>query len=438
MIRPSAVAGRTFSSLRVRNYRVYFGGQLVSLTGTWMQSVGQAWLVLRLTGSGVALGAIMATRFLPMLLAGPWAGVVADRVDKRRLLLVTQSSAASLALTLGILDVTGLVRLWIVFTLAALLGVVNLFDMPTRQAFVMEIVGPDDVANAVSLNSVLVNASRIVGPAVAGLLIAAVGEGVCFLVNAASYLAVIAGLAMMRPSELRPRTVVARARGQMRAGLRYAWRTPEVRVPLLLMAVVGTLGFNFSVLVPLLARFTFGVGPGGYGVLFSLMGLGAVLGGLVIATRARATGALLAGAGLAFGVLLCLIAASPSFGVAMVVMVPMGAASTAFIATSNSLLQLRSRPEMRGRVMALFSMVFLGTTPLGGPLIGWVAQRFDPPMGFVAGGLATTVAALLAVRSLRASDGRRPAASRFQVETPMPPATTSVVSLEVEPEAARS
>ncbi len=412
MTRTRALAGRTFSSLRVRNYRLYFGGQLVSLTGTWMQSVAQAWLVLKLTGSGVALGLILAAQFLPMLLAGPWGGVIADRFDKRRVLVFTQSSAATLALILGILDVTGQVRLWMVFALAGALGIVNLVDMPTRQSFVIEIVGPKDVANAVSLNSVLVNASRIVGPAMAGLLIAAVGVGVCFLLNAASYVAVIFALLAMRTEELQRRTPLPRAKGQLREGLRYAWSTPEVRVPLLLMAVVGTLGFNFSVLVPLLARFTFGVGASGYGILFALMGAGAVLGGLVIAARGRSNGRLLAWAGLAFGAMLVLIAAAPTYAVAMVVMVPVGAASTAFIATSNSLLQLRARPEMRGRVMALFSMVFIGTTPLGSPLIGWIAQRFGPPAGFVVGGTATLVAAMFAFRSLRRSDARLTARAR--------------------------
>ena len=247
MIDPRALAGRTFRSLRVRNYRLYFFGQIVSLTGTWMQSVAQAWLVLSLTGSGLALGLTAGLQFGPILFGGPWGGVVADRSDKRKVLIATQTASALIALTLGLLVVTGAVRLWMVYVLAFLLGTVNLVDMPTRQSFVMEMVGRDEIANAVSLNSVLVNTGRVVGPAVAGLLIAAFGTGVCFLVNAGSFAAVIGGLLLMDPNRLQRASRVARGKGQLRAGLRYVWETPSLRTPLLLMLVVGTLAYNFSV-----------------------------------------------------------------------------------------------------------------------------------------------------------------------------------------------
>jgi MFS family permease len=396
-----ALAGRTFRSLRIRNYRLYFFGQIVSLTGTWMQSVAQGWLVLTLTGSGVALGVTMALQFGPILLAGPWGGLIADRADKRRLLVFTQAASGALALTLGLLVVTGEVRLWMVFVLAVLLGTVNLVDMPTRQSFVTEMVGRDVVANAVSLNSVLVNGARVVGPALAGVLIAAFGTGVCFLVNGGSYLAVIAGLMLMDPEKLKRSRPVPRGRGQLRAGLHYVWTTPELRTPLLLMAVVGTLAYNFAVVLPLLARFSFGGGAGTLGALYSLMGVGAVGGGLVIAARARATQRLLAGAALVFGVVLWLLTLAPSLPLAMAAMVPIGAASTAFIATSNSLLQLGSTQEMRGRVMALFSVVFLGSTPIGALTVGWIAERFGPRVALGVGAGATLLAGAVALAALR-------------------------------------
>jgi MFS family permease len=404
----------TFQSLHVRNYRLYFFGQIASLTGTWMQSVGQVWLVLRLTGNGVDIGLVLALQFLPMLLAGPWGGVIADRVDKRRLLLATQSAAGMLALILGVLTVTGAVRLWMVFALATGLGLVNLVDNPARQSFVMEMVGKDDITNAVSLNSVVVNAARVVGPAVAGLLIAAVGIGLCFLLNALSYMAIIFGLAVMDTGALNRTAPVARRGGQLREGLRYVWSTAELRTPLLVMAVVGTLAYNFSVVFPLLVHATFGRGAQAYGTLFSLMGLGAVLGGLVIAQRNRATPAMLAGAAVGFGAMLWAAATVPSFHYEMLAVVPLGAASTAFIATSNSTLQLRSRPEMRGRVMALFSMVFLGSTPVGAPLIGWIAGRFGARAGLGVGATATLLAGLLAGWAVLRGRERRSARLPFR------------------------
>jgi MFS family permease len=390
--RARTAAARAFISLRVRNYRLYFVGQLISFTGTWMQSVGQAWLVLKLTGSGLDLGVVTALQFLPILLAGPWGGVVADRVDKRRLIIVTQTVSALLALVLGILTVTGVVTVAMVYGLALGLGMVTLFDMPTRQAFVMEMVGREDIANAVSLNGVLVNASRVLGPAAAGALIATLGIGPCFLINAGSYVAVIVGLFLMRPGELKRDGPAPRRAGQLREGFRYVWHTRELLVPLLLMAVVGALAYNFSIVFPLLVRFEFGRGAGAFGTLFSFLGVGAVLGGLAVAGRNRATRGLLAGSALALGVALGLAALAPSFALEMVLMVPIGAASTAFIATANAILQLGSEPRMRGRVMALFAMVFLGTTPIGGPVVGWVAERFGPRMALGVGATATVLA----------------------------------------------
>jgi MFS family permease len=405
MSRLRVAAGLPFRSLRVPNYRRFFLGQVVSLTGTWMQSVGQAWLVLKLTGSGFALGLTVALQFLPMLLAGPWGGVVADRFDKRRLLVMTQSAAGSLALVLGVLTVTGAVRLWMVYVLALLLGLVNLIDMPARQSFVVELVGLEDVANAVSLNSVLVNGTRVAGPALAGVLIATVGTGLCFLLNAASYVAVVIALATMDRGTLRSAPPVARRKGQLREGFRYVWSNRELRNPLLVMAVIGTLTYNFSVVLPLMARFTFHAGAGAYGALFALMGAGAVLGGLVVAARSRATERLLAASALSFGAMVALAAVAPSLRWELAAMVPVGAASTAFIATANSILQLGASPEMRGRVLALFGVVFVGSTPVGGPLVGWIAEQFGPRaslgVGAVAALLAGSVAAVVLVRARR-------------------------------------
>ena len=278
-----AAARQTFHSLRVRNYRLYFTSQLISVSGTWMQSVAQAWLVLHLTGSGVDLGVVVALQFVPMLLFGPFGGLVADRADKRRLLFATQTAGGLLALVLGILVVSGTVQLWQVYLLASFLGVVNLFDNPARQSFVIEMVGRDDLPNAVSLNSVVMNASRVIGPAIGGIIITLFGLGVCFFVNAASYVAVVIGLAMMRVAELRPTEPVTRARGQVREGFRYVWRTPTLRNTLLAVALIGIFVYNFTVTLALLAKVTFGGGAGAYSLLTSCMGIGAVVGGLFAA-----------------------------------------------------------------------------------------------------------------------------------------------------------
>jgi MFS family permease len=399
---------RAFRSLHVRNYRLYFIGQTISMSGTWMQSVAQAWLVLKLSGGGVALGLVTALQFLPLLLAGPWGGVIADRVDKRRLVTITQSASGLLALALGILTVTGVVQLWMVYVLAFLLGLVSLADMPARQAFVMEMVGAEDVANAVSLNSVLTNAARIVGPAAAGILIATIGIGSCFLVNAASYIAVVVAFVAMDPRALHRGRPVRRSRGQLRAGLRYVWSRPQLRAPLLLMAVVGTLAYNFSVVLPLMVKVVFHAGAGELGVLYSLMGAGAVAGGLVIAARSRATHAVLTWSSVALGAALVGTALAPRLGIELAVMVPVGVASTAFIATANALLQLGASEEMRGRVMALFMMVFLGSTPIGGPLIGWLAERFGPREALLVGAVATLAGGAVALIRLRHFQEKRP------------------------------
>jgi MFS family permease len=388
-----AAAHQTFASLHVRNYRLYFTAQLISVSGTWMQSVAQAWLVLHLTDSGFALGIVVGLQFVPMLLFGPFGGLTADRADKRRLLFATQSAGGLLALVLGILVVSGAVQLWQVYVLAALLGVVNLFDNPARQSFVIEMVGRDDLPNAVSLNSVVMNASRVIGPAIGGLIITLFSLSTCFFVNAASYVAVVIGLAMMRVAELQPTKPVARERGQVRAGFRYVWRTPALRNTLLAIALIGIFVYNFTVTLALLAKVTFGGGAGAYSLLTSCMGIGAVLGGLLAAHRAKPTARLLQVLALGLGALLTVVALSPTLVAACLSIVAMGAVSIGFIATANATLQLTAAPDMRGRVMALYAMAFLGTTPIGAPLVGAIAQWTNPRVALLAGALSAVASA---------------------------------------------
>ncbi len=422
---------KTFRSLQVRNYRLYFFGQIVSVSGTWMQSVGQAWLVLQLTGSGVALGSVVALQFLPMLLAGAWGGVLADRFDKRRILLVTQSSDAVLALTLGILVATGAVELWMVFALAFLLGLVNLADMPARQAFVTEMVGSENVANAVSLNSVVVNAGRIVGPALAGILVATVGIAICFFVNAASYLAVIAALAAMHRGDLLAAPKVPRRRGQLREGLRYAWGDAELRRTLSMVAVIGLLAFNFSVFLPLMTRDEFHAGPATLGALYSLLGLGAVAGGLLVAARGRTSGRLMAAAGVATGLTLTVAATMPTLPLELIAIVPLGMATIVFVASANSLLQLRADPRMRGRVMALYGVLFIGTTPIGSPAIGWIAEQLTVRDAMAIAGAITLVAGAAVFRAVLLDPRRGAVEERETAVAPLP--TDVVPSLPARP-----
>jgi MFS family permease len=388
-----AAARQTFSSLRVRNFRLFFIAQLISVSGTWMQSVAQAWLVLHLTGSGVDLGIVVGLQFLPMLLLGPFGGLIADRVNKRRLLFVTQTAGGLLALVLGILVVTDTVVLWQVYLLAGMLGMVNLFDNPARQTFMVEMVGRDDLPNAVSLNAALMNGARVIGPAIGGVIITVFGLGTCFFVNAASYLAVIVGLSLMRTSELHRTPPVARARGQVRDGFRYVWATPALRNVLLSVALIGIFAYNFTVTLALLAKDTFHGGAGAYAGLTACMGAGAVVGGLLAAHRARPTPRLLQVLALIFGGLMAAVALAPTLLVADLLIVLMGAASIGFIATANATLQLTADPAMRGRVMALYAMAFLGTTPIGAPLVGAIAQWTSPRVALLVGAVATVVSA---------------------------------------------
>jgi MFS family permease len=369
---------------------------VVSVSGNWMQIVAEVWLILKLTGSGTAVGLVAALQFAPILLFGAFGGMLADRVPKRKLLQLTQTAMAVPALSLFALYATGAVEPWMVFALVFLRGTINAVDNPTRQSFVIEMVGADRVVNAVSLNSVIVHASRIAGPAVAGAVISVWGVGPCFLLNVATFAAMIVALRAMDPAELEGAPVVPRAKGALRAALRYVRATPSLRVPLLMMALVGTLSFNFLVILPLLARFSFDQPASGYAALMIAMGIGSVLGALVVGARGRVSNRLLVVSSGLFGALILLLAIAPTIELAAVVLVPLGAASVTFAAGVNSALQLAVSPEMRGRVMALYSMVFLGSTPIGGPLAGWLAETWSPRIALVVGGVAALIAAIAA------------------------------------------
>ncbi|WP_194895837.1 MFS transporter [Catenulispora pinisilvae] len=389
----STVRQRTFSSLKVPNYRMYMTGQSISLIGTWMQTTAQSWLVLTLTHSSTALGLVVALQTLPVLLFGPYGGVVADRADKQRLMVILQSAMGVQALVLGLLTVFGSVKFWEVCALAVALGMNNAFENATRQSFVREMVGRDELRNAITLNSVMVNAARAVGPAVGGILIAVVGIGICFLLNAASFVAVVASLLRMDRSQLQPSPPTPRARGQLREGLRYAAATPTIAIPLAMMGLVGLLAYEFQVSLPVFVERTFHGGSVAFGVITSAMGIGAVVGGLFTAARGRTGLRPMMIAAIGFGVSMLAAAYAPVFAVACAVMLLVGWASVSFIAIGNSTIQLTSDPEKRGRMIALWQVAFQGTTPIGGPLVGWVIAMSDPRSGLAVGGVSCLVAA---------------------------------------------
>ena len=391
----------TFAALSIPNYRRYASGQSISMVGTWMQSTAQSWLVLTLTHSAVALGLVVALQTLPVLLLGAYGGVIADRVEKRRLMVVLQSLMGVQALTLGILTLTHVIQIWQIAVLAVLLGLNNTFENPCRQAFMMEMVGAKDLRNAVSLNAVLVNVARAVGPAVAGLLIASVGLGICFIINALSFVAVVTSLVTMDLSRLYPSPPTARARGQLREGLRYVAGIPDLAVPLVMMAVIGTLAYEFQVVLPVLASHTFQGGAKAFGFMTAAMGIGAIGGGLVTAARGRTGLRPVSIAAGVFALVLLLAAAAPTLTLEYVALAIVGWASISFIARGNSTLQLGAEPRMRGRVMALWAIAFQGTTPIGGPLIGWITSTAGPRVGLATGGASCLLAASLGMLVLR-------------------------------------
>jgi MFS family permease len=388
MKRVKAATLDTFRSLRSRNFQLFFGGQLISQVGNWLTLVAQTLLVLTLTDSGVALGVLAAAQFGPILLIGPWAGLIADRSDKRRLLLIVQTVAMAQSFTLAALAFSGNPPVWSIYLVAFVGGVTVAFDNPARRAFVVEMVSEDDVQNAVSLNSALMTSSRVVGPALAGLLVATVGFGWCFLADGLSYLAVIAALYRIRTSELRRPPVTPKAKRQVREGLRYARGVPELWVPLVMMAVVGTLSYNFQTVFPLFAtRDLHGDGTT-FTLLFSVVSVGALVGALRTARRTSTDVRSVAMASLGYGAAMALMAVVPNEWTAFVVGLGLGVASITFLVASTAIVQMEAAPEMRGRVLALQAMLFLGSTPIGGPIVGWVSEQFGARYAIALGAIA--------------------------------------------------
>jgi MFS family permease len=388
------VAAGTFRSLRIRNFRLFFGGQLISQIGNWMTLVAQSLLVLSLTDSGIALGLVAAAQFGPVLVLGAWAGLIADRSDKRRLLITVQIIAMAQSLVLAGLAFMGDPPVAAVYAVALVGGVTMAFDNPARRAFVVEMVPEEDIPNAVGLNSSLMTSSRVIGPALAGVLIVTVGYGWAFLLDAVSYLAVIWSLWAMRPDELRRAPVTPRAKGQVRDGLRYARSVPELFVPLAMMVVVGTLSFNFQVIFPLYVTRDLGGDPTDYTILFSVVSFGALLGALVSARRTEVSIESVAYSSMAFGAALGVMSLVPGLGLAFPVGIALGLASITFLTTSTAIVQLRADPTYRGRVLALQAMVFLGSTPIGGPIVGWISEEYGARWAVAVGSVAAVGAGL--------------------------------------------
>ena len=405
-----------FRSLQVPNYRIFFGGHAVSVIGTWMQRVAQDWLVLELSDSAVAVGVATALQALPTLFLGLWGGLLVDRLDRRKTIIATQAVSAVLAAALAVLTLTGVVELWMVFGLALGLGLVTVLDAPARQAFVTEMVGPEDYVNAQSLNSTIHNAGRLVGPAAAGLLIAWVGSGAAFAINAVSFVAVLISLFRMDPERLDRAEPVPRTRGQALEGLRYVWGRADLRACLILVAVVALFGQNFRVVLPLFARDVLGGGAETYGWLTSALGAGAVIGALATATREKVTAWSMLLAAAAFAVVSMLLAGAPGLVVALVLLVGLGIANICFNTLARVLLQLGADPSMQGRVIALHVMVFTGSTPFGGPMIGWVCEQFGPRVGMLVSGVVPLLVALTLLPTLRRVSHRDRNAA--QAETP--------------------
>jgi MFS family permease len=396
-----------FRSLRVRNYRLFATGAVISNTGTWMSRIAQDWLVLSLTHSSTAVGITTALQFLPMLLFGLYGGVIADRYPRRKLLLFTQAALGLCGLALAALTLSGQVQVWHVYLIAFLLGMVTVVDNPTRQVFVNEMVGPRDLRNAVSLNSANFQSARLIGPAVAGVLITAVGSGWAFLINGLSFGAPLVGLLLMRTGELHKVERAPRGKGQLREGLSYVRSHPDLLWPIVLVGFIGTFGFNFPIWLSAFADDVFHAGPGTYGLLNTLIAAGSVTGALLAARRVTTRRRLLVGAALLFGVLEMAAAVTPFFWLFAALMVPVGIFSLTFNVTANSSVQLATDPAMRGRVMSLFMMVFVGGTPIGGPLIGWVTDTWGARVGFAFGGLISAAAAVAVGLMLARAGGLR-------------------------------
>ncbi len=407
-----ALRTRTFRSLRRHhNYRLFFAGQLVSLAGSWMQNVALAWLVIQLSGSPLAIGGLAFCRFLPTTVLGLFTGVVVDRVETRRLVMITQAFAMIVSTFLAVMTLTGTATLPLVFLLATVGGVALAFDAPARQALTFEMVGPSELPNAVALNSGLFNASRIIGPAIAGLVIATVGTGLCFALNAVSFLAVLAAIALMRTDELHrvTRDSTARLVSGLREAFAFLRRDRRLRVVLTVVTIVSTVGFNFNVLVPLLASHTLHVGPEGFGLLSAAFGAGALVGALVTASVRSASWRLFVAGGGGFGVLVLVLAFVSDAIAAGALLAGIGVCFTLFTANANALVQLGAPDHLRGRMIGLYLYAFIGLAPVGGLLTGWLAELGGTELAFAVAG-ATSLGTILVVSARHARTIRAAAA----------------------------
>lgn len=406
-VEQTPVRGATFRSFHVRNFRLFFGGQLISQIGNWLTLIAQALLVLELTDSGVALGLLAACQFGPVLILGAWAGLIADRSDKRKLLIGVQCFAMLQSFALAFIAFMDHPPVIAIYITAIFGGIATAFDNPARRAFVVEIVPEAYVQNAVSLNSALMTGSRVVGPALAGLLIHNFGFGWTFAADGFSYIAVIVGLALMRTSEIRPHTPSPRGKGQVREGLRYVRTVPELFVPLVMMAIVGMFAYNFQTVMPLLVKRTLHGDVTTFTLIYSVISVGSLVGALITARRTSISINNIVVAALGFGVSMVLLALTPNVPVTYAIGLVMGVASVFFMTSSTAIVQLRADPAMRGRVLALQAIVFLGSTPIGGPIIGWVSQQFSARAGVMIGGLSAMVAAAYGWRATRSAHRER-------------------------------
>jgi MFS family permease len=409
-----ALVKGTFRSLNNFNYRVWAGGALVSNVGTWMQRIAQDWLVLtELTHkNATAVGVVMALQFGPHLLLLPLSGFAADHLNRRKLLIGTQAALGALALGLGILTISGLVQLWHVYVFAFLLGCATALDAPARHTFVSELVGEADLSNAVALNSTSFNAARMIGPAIAGVLIASVGSGWVFLINAASFVAVLCSLGFLRVGELHLSSRAVRGRGSLVEGFRYVWKRPDLKAVLLMLFLIGTFGLNFPIFISTMAVTVFHAGAGQYGFLTSIMAIGTITGALLAAARPKPRFALLVIGAAIFGFGCALAAIAPNYWLFGVALIIIGVSALTFTTSTNSMMQLSTEPVMRGRVMALRLAIALGGTPVGAPIVGWVADSFGPRWGLAVGAASGFAAAIVGIRYLtayRRSRGGTPA-----------------------------
>lgn len=406
---------RTFDALHVPNYRRYFTGQVVSVSGNWIQNVAVMWLMVQLTGDGLAVGLTAALQFVPLMLFGAWGGLLADRIDKRRLLIVTQIGLMLPALVLAVVTFAGVVTPLVVYAMVFLRGAVLAIDNPARQSLPIELVGPDRLVNAVALNNVVIQGSRIIGPGIAGALIAVVGIAWCFVVDVLTFVVMIVALWRIDPEQLHAAPRAGREKGALREGVRYVGRTPSLLIPLGMMALIGLLAYNFQIVLPLMAHETWRGTATTFTLLTMTMAAGSVVGALVAGHRTTITPRLLVGSAALFGIFQLLAAFAPVLPLQLLPLVLLGAASVTFSSGVNSALQLQVDPLMRGRVMGLYSIVFLGSTPIGAPLVGWIAGAAGPRVGMAIGGVAALLAAAGAALAYRRAGRDRGTAPRTTV-----------------------